>query len=98
MNEQEATLEETVEQTLACFVLPAGMHRLRLRSTNSVEHDHAEIRRRTRVVRIFPNEASLVRLTSALAIERNEKWMERRYLSMPESPRSETELRKQSPP
>ncbi len=86
-------LEETVEQTLACFVLPAGMHRLRLRSTNSVEHDHAEIRRRTRVVRIFPNEASVVRLTSALAIERNEKWMERRYLSMPEAPRSETELR-----
>lgn len=86
-------LEETVEQTLACFVLPAGMHRLRLRSTNSVEHDHAEIRRRTRVVRIFPNDASLVRLTSALAIERNEKWMERRYLSMPEAPRSETELR-----
>lgn len=66
-------LEETVEQTLGCYVLPAGVHRLRLRSTNSVEHDHAEIRRRTRVVRIFPNEASLVRLASALAIERNEK-------------------------
>jgi putative transposase len=86
-------LEETVDQTLACFILPAGMHRLRLRSTNSVEHDHAEIRRRTRVVRIFPNDASLLRLTSALAIERNEKWMERRYLTMPEAPHSETELR-----
>lgn len=86
-------LEETVEQTLSCFVLPAGAHRLRLRSTNSVEHDHAEIRRRTRVVRIFPNDASLVRLTSALAMERNEKWMERRYLTMPEVSRSEVELR-----
>jgi transposase-like protein len=86
-------LEETSEQTLACYDLPAGVHRLRLRSTNSVEHDHADIRRRTRVVRIFPNDASLVRLASALAIERNEKWMERRYFNMPETPQVE-ELRK----
>jgi transposase-like protein len=89
-----AWLEETAEQTLACYELPAGVHRLRLRSTNSVEHDHAEIRRRTRVVRIFPNDASLVRLASALAVERNEKWMERRYFSMPDAPQVETELRK----
>lgn len=86
-------LEETAEQTLACYALPAGVHRLRLRSTNSVEHDHADIRRRTRVVRIFPNDASLVRLASALAIERNEKWMERRYFAMPDAPQAEPELR-----
>jgi transposase-like protein len=86
-------LEETAEQTLACYELPDGVHRLRLRSTNSVEHDHADIRRRTRVVRIFPNEASLVRLASALAIERNEQWMERRYFNMPEAPPAEIELR-----
>ncbi len=85
-------LDETVDQTLAFFVLPPE-HRQRLRSTNSVEHDHAEIRRRTRVVRIFPNDASLLRLISALAIERNEKWMERRYLIMTEVPRPEVELR-----
>lgn len=85
-------LDETVDQTLAFFVLPPE-HRQRLRSTNSVEHDHAEIRRRTRGVRIFPNDASLLRLISALAIERNEKWMERRYLIMPEVPRAEVELR-----
>lgn len=69
------------------------MHRLRLRSTNSVEHDHADVRRRTRVVRIFPNDASLVRLASALAMERNEQWMERRYFIMPDAPLSEPELR-----
>ncbi|MQA92669.1 MAG: IS256 family transposase [Gemmatimonas sp.] len=85
-------LEETVDQTLAFFVLPEA-HRKRLKSTNSVEHDHAEIRRRTRVVRIFPNEASLLRLISALAVERNEKWMERRYLKRSEATRSEAELR-----
>jgi transposase-like protein len=86
-------LEETAERTLACYELPAGVHRLRLRSTNSVEHDHADIRRRTRVVRIFPNDASLVRLASALAMERNEQWMERRYFIMPDAPQSEPELR-----
>lgn len=86
-------LEETAEQTLACYTLPAGVHRLRLRSTNSVEHDHADIRRRTRVVRIFPNDASLVRLASALAMERNEQWMERRYFIMPDAQQSEPELR-----
>src|SRR5690554_6056425 len=54
--------------------------RIRLRTTNAVEHDHAEVRRRTRVVRIFPNEASLLRLASALAMDRNEQWATRRYL------------------
>ncbi|HEY0154824.1 MAG TPA: IS256 family transposase [Longimicrobium sp.] len=86
-------LEETAEQTLTCYELPAGVHRLRLRSTNSVEHDHAEIRRRTRVVRIFPNDASLVRLASALAMERNEQWMERRYFAIPDAPQQTPELR-----
>jgi putative transposase len=86
-------LEETAKQTLACFVLPAGAHRLRLRTTNCTEHDHAEIRRRTRVVRVFPNEASLVRPVTALAIERNEQWMERRYLTMSEDAPRHTEAR-----
>lgn len=86
-------LEETAHETLACFSLPAGVHRTRLRTTNSIEHDHAEIRRRTRVVRIFPNEASLVRLTSALAIERNEQWMERRYLTLSEEAPKQSEAR-----
>lgn len=73
-------LEETVEETLAVFELTTPAERLRLRTTNSVEHDHAEMRRRTRVVRIFPNEDSLVRLSTALAIERNEQWTRTRYL------------------
>lgn len=77
-------LEETAHATLACYVLDQPEHRRRLRTTNSIEHDHAEVRRRTRVVRIFPNEASLIRLTTALAMERNEQWLERCYLTMPE--------------
>lgn len=75
-------LEETAEETLGFFSLPDPAHRRRLASTNGIEHDHAEIRRRTRVVRIFPNEASLLGLATALAAERNEQWLERRYLNM----------------
>lgn len=73
-------LDETVEETLAAFELPTPAERKKLRTTNGVEHEHAEIRRRTRVVRIFPNEASLLRLATALAVQRNEQWALRRYL------------------
>lgn len=73
-------LEETLPDTLACYMLAPRLHR-RLCSTNSIELDHAEVRRRTRVIRIFPNEASLLRLGTALAIERNEQWSQRRYLN-----------------
>jgi transposase-like protein len=76
-----AWLEETAAATLSVFELPTAELRRRLRSTNSIEHDHAEMRRRTRVIRIFPNEASLLRLGTALAIERNEQWLERRYFA-----------------
>lgn len=75
-----AWLEESVEDTLAFFELATPAERLRLRTTNGIEHEHSEIRRRTRVARIFPNESSLLRLASALAVERNEQWATRRYL------------------
>jgi putative transposase len=62
-------VEETFGDTLAFCSLPAGEHRRRLKTTNSVEHDHAEVRRRSRVVRIFPNQPALIRLLGALAME-----------------------------
>jgi transposase-like protein len=74
-------LEEDGEEILAVYQLPEG-HRKRMRSTNMVERLNQEFRRRSRVVRIFPDEGSCVRLMSALAIEFNEEWMERRYLDM----------------
>ena len=79
-----AWLEDTAPATLTVFELPTAELRRKLRTTNGSEHDHAEMRRRTRVIRIFPNEASLVRLGTALAIERNEQWLTRRYF-MPET-------------
>lgn len=80
-------LEESVEETLACFELATPTERIRLRTTNAVEHDHAEMRRRTRVVRIFPNDDSLLRLASALAMDRNEQWASLRYLLVSEQDR-----------
>jgi len=69
------------EEILGVYALP-DTHRKRMRSTNMLERYNQEIKRRTRVVRIFPNEQSCIRLVSALAIETNEEWMERRYLDM----------------
>jgi putative transposase len=81
-------LEATLGETLAFYVLPEAEARRRLRTTNAVEHDHAEVRRRTRVIRIFPNEDSFLRLASALAIERSEQWAERRYLIIAQDDRT----------
>ena len=85
-------LEETFGDTLGFFSLPAGEHRRRLKTTASVEHDHAEVRRRSRVIRIFANETSLIRLLGALAMERNEQWLERRYLTFEEEHTGENPL------
>jgi len=75
-------LEETIDEPQNVFSLPAE-HRKRLRTMNELERYHQEVRRRTRVVRIFPNRASCLRLTSALAMEQSEDWLtNHRYLIM----------------
>ena len=58
-------------------------HHKHLKSTNMLERLNEEIRRRTYVVRIFPNAASCCRLVRALAVETHENWLEaHRYLNM----------------
>jgi len=75
-------VEENIEQTFTYFVLPAAHHK-HMKSTNMLERFNEEIKRRTRVVRIFPNEASCLRLIRALGVERHETWQEdARYLDM----------------
>ena len=73
-------LETTLHETLGFYVLPEPEARRRLRTTNALEREHEEVRRRTRVIRIFPNEASYLRLVSALTIDRNDAWAKRRYV------------------
>lgn len=77
-------LEEHIEECLACLTFPRS-HRKRIRSTNGSERLNQEIRRRSRVVRIFPNRESCLRLASAVAMEISEEWITgKRYLNMEE--------------
>jgi putative transposase len=73
-------LDDTSGDTLAFYVLEDDDARKKLRSTNVLERHHVEVRRRTRVVGIFPHEASLLRLVTALAIDYSERWSTKRYL------------------
>lgn len=75
-------LEEELEYVLAVVRVPAG-HRRRLRTTNSLERINREIKRRTRVISIFPNEESCLRLIGALMLEQHEEWLTgNKYLDM----------------
>ena len=75
-------LEEHIEECLSCLAFPES-HRRRIRTTNGLERFNQEIKRRTRVVRIFPNREACLRLVTALAVEQSEEWVTgRRYLDM----------------
>ena len=75
-------VEANIEETLTFYRLPRQHHK-NLKSTNLLERLNEEIKRRTLVVRIFPNEASCLRLIRALAVEMHENWIEAtRYLNM----------------
>lgn len=75
-------VEQNIDETLTFYRLPAEHHK-HMKSTNMLERLNEEIKRRTHVVRIFPNEASCLRLVRALAVEMHENWIEAtRYLNM----------------
>ncbi len=77
-------MEQNIPEGFAVFALPDHQRR-RLRSTNMVERLNREILRRTRVATLFPNDASLLRLVSAVLIEKSEEWETGRiYLRMEE--------------
>ena len=75
-------LEEKIPQGLTVFSLPTT-HRRRLRTTNGLERLNREIRRRSRVAALFPNEASCLRLVTAIVMETSEDWLTARtYLRL----------------
>lgn len=75
-------VEDNIGQTLTFYRLPRAHHK-HLKSTNMLERLNEEIKRRTRVVRIFPNSESCLRLVRALCVETHEGWLEdNRYLNM----------------
>jgi len=73
--------EEALPEGFTAFELPAS-HRRRMRTTNLVERLNEEIKRRTRVARLFPNEAACLRLVSAVLMEISEDWQtaDKRYV------------------
>ena len=75
-------LESNLPDGLAVFALPPS-HRRRLRTINMLERLNKELKRRTRVAGLFPNESSALRLVSAVAMEISEEWeTSRKYLTM----------------
>ena len=77
-----AWMEENLPLGLTVFALPAA-HQKRLRTSNALERVNQEIKRRTRVARLFPNEAALLRLVTALLAETSDEWESGKiYLNM----------------
>lgn len=78
-----AWLENDVPEGLTVFMAPLNQRR-KLRTNNCLERLNRELKRRTRVASVFPNEASLLRLATALLMETDEEWQtEKRYLPKP---------------
>jgi putative transposase len=77
-------LESGFDDAIAVIELPEKLRR-RLRTTNSVERLNEEIRRRERVIRIFPNRDSVIRLIGAFLLDQHENWISgKKYLDMAE--------------
>ncbi|MFT5284566.1 MAG: putative transposase [Planctomycetota bacterium] len=66
-------MENNIPEGLTVFALPLH-HRARLRTSNVIERLNKELKRRTRVATLFPNETSLLRLASAVLVETSEEW------------------------
>ena len=80
------SLEEESEACFACLAFPLA-HRSRIRTTNGMERLNQELKRRTRVIRIFPNRDACLRLVTALCVEQSEEWESGwQYLDMSELP------------
>ncbi len=78
------SLDEESEECFACLAFPLA-HQARIRTTNGQERLNQELKRRTRVIRIFPNRDACLRLVTALCVEQSEEWESgRQYLDMTE--------------
>src|SRR5579884_1117763 len=78
-----AVLMDDAESDVLAFMSFPKAHRTQIHSTNPLERLNAEIKRRTDVVGIFPNEAAITRLVGALLLEQNDEWqLQRRYMAL----------------
>ena len=78
-----AALMDQAEHDVLAYMSFPREHRQKLHSTNPIERLHAEIKRRTNVVGIFPNEGAITRLVGAILLEQNDEWaVGRRYITL----------------
>lgn len=75
-------IDEHIEECLAVFAFPPE-HRVRIRTTNGLERLNQEIKRRSAVVRVWPNREACLRMVTALCAEQSDEWVSgNRYLDM----------------
>ena len=86
-------LEDAAEDVLAYMHFPRE-HWRQLHSTNTLERIHKELKRRTRVVGIFPNRDALIRMVATLLQEQDDEWQvgDRRYFSLESMQRIDSQL------
>ena len=78
-----ANLMDDAEHDVLAYMTFPKEHHQKLHSTNPIERLHAEIKRRTNVVGIFPNEDAITRLVGAVLLEQNDEWaVSRRYMTL----------------
>lgn len=78
-----ARLMDDAEDDVLAHMSSPREHRIKIHSTNPIERLNPEIKRRTDVVGIFPNEAAIYRLVGALSLEQNDEWaLQRRYMTL----------------